>query len=202
MLHDGVLGPEIDGAAQRGRAAFDQNLDVRRLVFRVARQRFVDAVRHVVGRLALAQADLVDDAQYAGKRAHGGLGVVALVLPVHRAGQRDPALLHREMDAVLGNQRVPLEGRLHGSGDLGVTDPVVWLELDVQLHRHPTHASHALGRALHGDLLGKGAQVTRERDHAVLHSDAHTGGVDGGVPFEFGLHILLQLRIGLHALPP
>jgi hypothetical protein len=61
-----------------------------------------------------------DHTREAVNRLHSGL---TLVLPVHLAAQRDPALLDRDLDLVLREERRPLQRALRGVGNLAIGAP-------------------------------------------------------------------------------
>jgi len=70
---------------------------------------------------------------------------------------------------------------------------VLGREFDVELHGDRLDALDASQRALDGELLAEGVQVSAQGHHAILHGNADGRGVDGGVPAQLGSDITLQL---------
>ena len=69
---------------------------------------------------------------------------------------------------------------------------------DIDLDRNRPDALNPLSCAFDRVLFGIGIEMTRQRDHTVLHSDADLGCIDGRIPGQLCADVLLQLCVCFH----
>src|ERR1043165_867391 len=116
-----LLGPGVDASGDVGRALVERGLYLVGLAARVAAQRLLDAVAHILGAgRGRVHLDHVVDAADAFVTARETLRVRAVALALDRAVQRDPAVRGGHLNAPVRDERVPFERLTNSRGEVGV----------------------------------------------------------------------------------
>src|ERR1044072_9009252 len=116
-----LLGPGVDASGDVDRALAERDLYLVGLAARVAAQRLLDAVAHVLGAgRGRVHLDHVVDGPDAFVPAREALRVLAVAVALDRAVQRDPAGRGGHLDAPVRDERVPFERLANSRGEVGV----------------------------------------------------------------------------------
>ena len=150
------------------------------------------------GRRLGADDDVVGHAGDAGEIAHRAARGLALELPLHFTGQRDPAVLHRHIHAAPGQITHPVQHVLSGARDLGIAAPAGQGQLHLDRDRQCRDAGHACREALGIPLVGIAIDLACEGHGSGVDRDAELRRIDRMVAFQRRQDIVLQLRIGSH----
>ena len=149
---------------------------------------------------ARADADLVDHTLDAVQVADTGFRSVSDERPLDVAGERDPAVLDHELDRILRNRNIPVDGIRGRLGDLRVIALVRPGQDHVDVHRDALDAGDALRCAFGRPLLRVAVHVARQGSHPLRYLDANAAGVHRRLPIELVQDVFLKLTISFHGL--
>jgi len=124
----------------------------------------------------------------------GVTGGLALILPIHLACEREPAVLDAHLNAAGGHPSVGGE-RLNGQlRKFFVLRLRAAGQSDFDLADDRLHATDARGRGFGCDLLGMGGDVAGERHDPIVGGNSDRLGVQARLTGEFVLHVAPQTR--------
>lgn len=136
--------------------------------------------------------DVLDTVQV----AHGAVGRLTLVVPRHRAGERDHVSVDDDHDRAGRDVDRQLDGRPRSLGDVGVGQGVEDA-LHRQLLRDRSDATDVLDGPLGVELLRIAADLAEQGHGTVVDRHADAAGVDAAGPPELVDHRGPQLGIEL-----
>ncbi len=184
-------------AAERDGSALHGDLDVAGLALGMALEGCPDLGGHVRRHRAPPDRQAVDQAAHAAQRTDGMRRQFALVRPVDLTGQGHPPLFDQHLDPVGRKAGMPFQrgpGRLRDRFILVRTGQLHFDFLD-----HATHARDPFGGALGGQLFDVAAHLTGQRNHAMGDFHADPRGIDGRLPHQFVIDVLLDPQVAFHS---
>src|ERR1700731_4774784 len=115
--------------------------------------------------------DQIGDALHAPKTAYGFLRLPTLVLPLDFAFEGYPAFLHRHVNLVDGNRRIPVEYVDDSRSDIGV-GPFCPDQAHFNIVGNRRYSVDAKGSLFGPPFFHKGIHISSQRDDTILGGDA------------------------------
>jgi hypothetical protein len=197
-----AFDPGSDPATQDHIATRGFDLDIVGVDLRRSLERLFDPLLDIARRGARLDPDQVGDAFHRLDVPYRLLGTLALELPFDVTFEGEPSVPDGDLDLFGAERKVALQRRDGVARDLGIGPLVQARKLDLDVVRDGAHPPDRF-RVLFGlELLAVASHRSGKRHDAVLDRNDDVAGVDVRIPSQFGFHILLDLLVGSHLMPP
>src|ERR1700681_1491616 len=188
--------PGANGAFQCHLAAVRFDLDPISVHLGVSLERFLDLALELGGLHLRLYRDDVGDALNALHLSHGGFSGGFLILPLRRAFQGYPAVLHDDLDLVVRDRQFRLQGCDSVFGNIRIGTLINRRQPDLDIIRNSVNSGHAFRGEFGFKPIGVTVGETRQRDNAIFDRYSDVLGIKIGIPFQLFANIALYFTVG------